>query len=113
MSCAPSLVLKRLLATSAVSSTLDDKLSQPAPTMSKEVGPAQSISSRVFKGASAAAIAATPLAMGVTVFDRSVVQYANGSAKSLSSAVVRGFKDVVMKPLACLRSPDTMAVGKF
>lgn len=73
----------------------------------------QSIGSRIFKGASSAMIAATPLAMGVTVFDRSVVQYANGSAKSLSSAVVRGFREVITKPFACLRSPDTMAVGKF
>ncbi len=70
----------------------------------------QHFMSRQFAGVSAATIASIPLAMGVTVFDRSVIQYANGSAPSLGSAVFKGFRNIVMRPLTTFNSLDNRAV---
>ena len=70
----------------------------------------QTFLKRQICGISAATIASIPLAMGVTVFDRSVIQFANGSAKSLKSAVFNGFKSIATNPLKTLNSLDNRAV---
>lgn len=70
----------------------------------------QSFVTRQFAGFSAATIASIPLAMGVTVFDRSVIQYANGSAPSLRSAVFKGFRNIASRPLTTFNSLDNRAV---
>ena len=61
-------------------------------------------------GFSAATIASIPLAMGVTVFDRSVIQFANGSAPSLGSAVYKGFRNIIQRPFTTFNSLDNRAV---
>lgn len=70
----------------------------------------QTFLSRQVRGFTAATVAAIPLAMGVTVFDRSVIQYANGSAPSLRAAVFKGFKNVVTRPFTTFNSLDNRAV---
>ena len=76
-----------------------------APTQEK-----QDFTSRQLRGFSAASLAAIPLAMGVTVFDRSVIQFANGSAKSLQEAVFKGWKGVLTRPVHTFNSLDNRAV---
>ena len=61
-------------------------------------------------GASSAMLVSMPLAMGVTVFDRSVIQFANGSAPSLSRAISKGFLAVLRSPMACALGKDNLAV---
>ena len=70
----------------------------------------QTFTSRQIRGFTAATLAAIPLAMGVTVFDRSVIQYANGSAKSLQEAVFKGWKNVLGRPVHTFNSLDNRAV---
>ena len=70
----------------------------------------QEFTSRQLRGLTAATLASIPLAMGVTVFDRSVIKYANGSAKSLREAVFKGWKNVLGRPVSTLNSPDNRAV---
>ena len=70
----------------------------------------QHFMSRQLAGFTAATLASIPLAMGVTVFDRSVIQYANGSAPSLGSAVSKGFRNILSRPLTTFNSLDNRAV---
>jgi len=58
----------------------------------------------------AAGVVAVPLSMGVTVIDRSVTQFANGTMPSLRSALVSGTKAVLRSPLVCLAGADNRAV---
>ena len=48
--------------------------------------------------------------MGVTIFDRSVVQVVNGSKPSISSAVVDGFKTLFRNPISTFLKLDNRAV---
>ena len=71
----------------------------------------QSFGSRMARGFFASFFAAIPLAMGVTVVDRSVTQYANGSAPSIRTAFVDGVKQLFKNPIKCLKGRDTLAVA--
>lgn len=44
------------------------------------------------------------------MFDRSVIQFANGKAPSLFSALRSGFAQVLRHPLECFKGKDTLAV---
>lgn len=65
---------------------------------------------KLSRGAASALLVALPLAMGVTVFDRSVIQFANGTAPSLSRALSKGFQNVLRSPIACALGKDNLAV---
>jgi hypothetical protein len=78
--------------------------------MSSPTQPHRPLSTQLALGATSAAIVSVPLALGVTVFDRSVIQFANGSAPSLRQALFSGFRQVLTSPLTCLRGKDTLAV---
>ena len=70
----------------------------------------KSFGAQIGIGIGTAMAVSMPLAMGVTVFDRSVIQFANGSAKSLSRALGKGFLEVLRSPLACMMGKDNLAV---
>ena len=69
-----------------------------------------SLAEQLGRGFAAATVVSMPLAMGVTVFDRSVIQFANGSVPSLSRALMLGFKNVLRSPVACMIGRDNLAV---
>jgi hypothetical protein len=68
------------------------------------------LSTKLALGTASATLVSVPLALGVTVFDRSVIQYANGSAPSLRQALFSGFRQLLTSPLTCLRGKDSLAV---
>jgi len=61
-------------------------------------------------GMSSAALVSIPLSMGVTVFDRSVIMYANRSAPSLGDALFKGFANVLKSPISCFIAKDNLSV---
>ena len=65
---------------------------------------------KIFMGTASAMIVSVPLAMGVTVFDRSVIQFANGSTPSLGKALSAGFGSVLRSPITCFLGRDNLAV---
>ena len=65
---------------------------------------------RVGVGVGCAGVVAVPLSMGVTVIDRSVVQFANGSMPSLRVALAEGMKNLARSPLRCFMGIDNRAV---
>ena len=83
--------------------------SQGQQTQQNEVAP-KSFGTQLGLGALAALGVSMPLAMGVTVFDRSVIQFANGSVPSLSRALGAGFLNVFRSPVACMLGKDNLAV---
>lgn len=72
--------------------------------------PARRFAAQLGVGVMTAVTVSMPLALGVTVFDRSVIQFANGTAPSLSRALGQGFLAVLRSPLACMMGKDNLAV---
>ena len=70
----------------------------------------EATAARVGAGLCCAGIVAVPLSMGVTVIDRSVTQFANGSMPSLRVALVQGAKNLLQSPLRCFMGLDNRAV---
>jgi hypothetical protein len=70
----------------------------------------QSYIQRLGIGFVSAAAASIPLSMGVTVFDRSVIQFVNGSRPSMGAALVDGFKTLFRSPISTFLKLDNRAV---
>lgn len=70
----------------------------------------KSLGTKLFLGVGAATMVSVPLSLGVTVIDRSVTQFANGSAPSLRAAVLNGAKTVLRTPHVAFIGRDNLAV---
>lgn len=70
----------------------------------------QGLWTRVGLGFTGAAVVAVPLSIGVTIFDRSVIQVVNGSTPSLRVAVISGFKTAIRAPISTFLKHDNRAV---
>ena len=70
----------------------------------------QSFAKRLALGCTSAILVSVPLSMGVTIFDRSVVQVVNGSKPSIISAVADGFKTLFRNPIRTFLKLDNRAV---
>jgi len=70
----------------------------------------QSYAKRLALGIMSATIVSVPLSMGVTIFDRSVVQVVNGSKPSILAAVGDGFKTLFRSPISTFLKLDNRVV---
>jgi len=70
----------------------------------------QSYRQRLALGALGAAITSIPLSMGVTIFDRSVIQVVNGSRKYLGATVKEGFLAAAKNPVSIFLTHDNRAL---
>ena len=70
----------------------------------------QSFWRRLSVGIGGASLVSIPLSMGVTIFDRSVIQVVNGSSPSLGVAVGGGFKTLFKAPIKTFLQHDNRAL---
>lgn len=72
--------------------------------------PPQSIWRRLAVGIGGATIVSIPLSMGVTIFDRSVIQVVNKSLPNLRVANTEGFKALFKAPISTFLAHDNRAL---
>ena len=70
----------------------------------------QSYYRRLYLGVLGAAITSIPLSMGVTIFDRSVIQVVNGSREFLGATVKEGFVAAARNPVSIFLTHDNRAL---
>jgi hypothetical protein len=88
---------------------------EPAPVVvampeAPEASASYSFPTRMGIAVTAASLVAVPLSLGVTVIDRSVTQFANGTAPSLRAAMISGTKTVFRTPHVAFMGLDNRAV---
>jgi len=81
-----------------------------ANSSTAEMPEKQSYLKRLALGFMSATIVSVPLSMGVTIFDRSVVQVVNGSKPSVIAAVGDGFKTLFRNPINTFLKVDNRVV---